>query len=238
MGKIFKGIVATHNQEELAKLLEKLISTDKIEILAFFGNGCMVIQAAQKYKPDFLLLDASLKDHSAIEILKISREKLEKDIKVIIFCDKEQDIGYQLAKKYKADLILERAVFDKDIVCQIKKVCQCSKAFEEEGVDEAEIIKTLEDFALEPSSKGFTYIKESLIYAIEHKNTSLMLKTIFSKLCEDHDISFGSIYYQIRKTISASWDNGLKDRLDVLLGYNRLQPTSFEILHLIYNFIS
>ena len=96
MEENYKGILAINKQEDLASLIEALTDKSNFELLACFNNGHMLKQTICKLEPDFLLLDLNLKGCCAVDILL----NPGKDTKILVACQEEDDIAYQLAVEH------------------------------------------------------------------------------------------------------------------------------------------
>lgn len=137
------------------------------------------------------------------------------------------------------DLITCLSTDKNQLIDQIEKACQCQDLQYKLHKTQKQVVRVLTDLGLDINTRGFTYIKDSLVYTKIEEETDLVVKIIFAQLCKKHGTSLSSIYYHVENTINKAWPYPLKDKLKEKLGYQGISPpTSFELIHLIHDFIS
>ena len=103
-----KIIIAYTHLGTTAEFLRRIMAENVLKVVACVSSGEKVLSLVRKYKPDFLVLDSALTGVCGLDILRQISAQIEDRPFIILYCEKQNDIYWQLAYRYSADLILEK----------------------------------------------------------------------------------------------------------------------------------
>lgn len=207
-----------------------------------------MLPLVKHYRPDFLIIDAALTGVNGIDILREVTSFNDVPF-IIMYCEEQNDIYWQLAYRYKADLILKKPVDPKYLLQQIQKVMSYGEKRYNNIIGYAPSVLELEkqatimlhNLGLPARFKGFHYIRLALQFVAQDSDKLFSVtKILYPQVGEKFGVTGRSVEHSISTAIQTIWRNNANDVLNQVLGCNlqeKYLPTNVEFISLLLDAI-
>ncbi|HOA31680.1 MAG: sporulation initiation factor Spo0A C-terminal domain-containing protein [Clostridia bacterium] len=239
-----KIIIAYTHLGTTAEFLRRIMAENVLKVVACVSSGEKVLSLVRKYKPDFLVLDSALTGVCGLDILRQISAQIEDRPFIIMYCEKQNDIYWQLAYRYSADLILEKPADPAGLIEKIytyltskqDPICIDDCDFTSRCL-EVKVTKVLYTLGLPPNFKGFHYLRHALILvAQDSEKLFSVTKILYSQIAEQFGVSNRSVEHSIQTAIQSIWNScnfeNLKEALGFTINTNQ-SPTNVEFISLL-----
>lgn len=240
-------IIAYTHLGTTAEFVRRIMTDDMLKVVACVSTGEKVLSLVRKYRPDFLVLDSALSGVCGLDILRQISAQIDDKPFIIIYCERHNDIYWQLAYKYNADLILEKPANPSNLIEHIYKYLDIHKnSLESICIDdcrykhdclETKVTKILYTLGLPPKFKGFHYLRHALILvAQDNEKLFSVTKILYSQVAEKFGVSNRSVEHSIQTAIQCIWNSNNLDNLQEVLGFTikiNHSPTNVEFISLL-----
>lgn len=256
MDKKLKVLIADANQTESEKLAETL--ADELEIASVVNDGVRAVEDIMKYHPDVVVIDTMLPMIDGLGVIEKCREKLsDKDMpsfivttfigtQKLIECINHMEVDYCIMKPFQPDILLHRIeqitrmkYMNQQIQYQQRREIRDSRNFDTAKYDiRQDVTKIIRDLGIPAHIKGYQYIREGIIMAIEDVNMmNYITKLLYPTIAKKYKTTSSSVERAIRHAIEVAWNRGRIDVLEDLFGYTvsagKGKPTNSEFIALI-----
>lgn len=248
MSKIAKILIAYSNSKKITEMVKTFIQDSNLRVVACLNSGDKVLPLVKHYNPDFLIIDTALSGVNGLDILREVTSFNEVPF-VIIYCEEQNDIYWQLSLRYKADLVLQKPVDPKFLLGQIQNV-MCLKENKPNKIMcfsfsvsdmEKQITVLLHNLGLPARQKGFHYLRQALQYvALDSDKLFAVTKILYPLVGEKFGVTGRSVEHSISTAIHTIWKNNGKEELTEILGcslHNNTLPTNVEFISLLLDAI-
>lgn len=240
-----KIIIAYTHLGTSTKFVRRILEDNLLKVVACLNSGEKVLSLVRRYKPDFLVLDSSLAGICGLDILRNIVTQIENRPFIIMYCEKQNDIYWQLAYKYNADLILEKPADPTKLIEQMHKYLHTSKRqiisqddhLETPIALEKKVTKVLHSLGLPAKFKGFHYLRLALLLVVQDNEKLFSVsKILYPQVGEQFGVSSRSVEHSIQTAIQCIWNSNCKEDLEEALGFSISDdgsPTNVEFISLL-----
>ena len=256
MDKKLKVLIADANQTESEKLAETL--ADELEIASVVNDGVRAVEDIMKHHPDVVVIDTMLPMIDGLGVIEKCREKLsDKDMpsfivttfigtQKLIECINHMEVDYCIMKPFQPDILLHRIeqitrmkYINQQIQYQQRREIRDSRNFDTAKYDiRQDVTKIIRDLGIPAHIKGYQYIREGIIMAIEDVNMmNYITKLLYPTIAKKYKTTSSSVERAIRHAIEVAWNRGKVELLEEMFGYTisagKGKPTNSEFIALI-----
>ncbi|MCI5623252.1 MULTISPECIES: sporulation transcription factor Spo0A [Anaerostipes] len=256
MDRKLKVLIADSNQTETEKLAEEL--SQSLEVVATVFDGVMALESIRRLCPDVVVIDIMLPVIDGLGVIEKCREDLKNEKmpsfivttcignQKLIECINHMDIDYCIMKPFQTEILRHR-------IEQITRLHYVNQQIQygqmEVKADQGLIVsnqydirqdvtKIIRDLGIPAHIKGYQYIREGIIMAIEDVNMmNYITKLLYPSIAKKYKTTSSSVERAIRHAIEVAWNRGKVELLEEMFGYTisagKGKPTNSEFIALI-----
>lgn len=244
--------IADDNQRTVEMMTELLEQESDIEVIASADDGEEALRIIKEKQPDVVLLDIIMPKLDGIGVLeRLQTEDLSKRPIIIMVsamgqenvCEEAMELGasYFILKPFDLRTIIKQ-IKQAKIKQQIPERPFVSVPEKIHGLTEnqLEIIITnmIHEIGVPAHIKGYQYIREGIIMAIEDINMmNYITKLLYPTIAKKYKTTSSSVERAIRHAIEVAWSRGKVELLEEMFGYTissgKGKPTNSEFIALI-----
>lgn len=240
--------------EELKNKLQGEFGTVKTVL-----DGMTAINMITGEKPDVVLLDVMLPYIDGIGVIEKCRESMEYEqlpifivltsigTEKLIECVNHMDIDYCMMRPFKTEVLIHRIRQVAKIKGLDAKIIQreITKDHEQKRIVidyefrmKQDVTKIIRDLGIPAHIKGYQYIREGILMAIEDLNMmNYITKLLYPSIAKKYKTTSSSVERAIRHAIEVAWNRGKVELLEEMFGYTisagKGKPTNSEFIALI-----
>lgn len=240
--------------EELEVRLQK-----DFDVVETALDGIKAVDSIVTQKPDVVLIDIMLPYIDGIGVIERCRECMEYDqlpvfivltsigTEKLIECVNHMDIDYCMMRPFQYEVLSHRIKQVAKIKGLDQKITQKEIRFERKDhktvVDydfnvKQDVTKIIRDLGIPAHIKGYQYIREGIIMAIEDINMmNYITKLLYPSIAKKYKTTSSSVERAIRHAIEVAWSRGKVELLEEMFGYTisagKGKPTNSEFIALI-----
>lgn len=256
MEKKLKVLIADANSADSEKLAENL--RDELEIVSVVNDGVRAVEDIMKHHPDVVVIDIILPMIDGLGVIEKCREKLSGDdipsfivttfigTQKLIECINHMEIDYCIMKPFQPEILLHRIeqitrmkYMNQQIQYQQRTRNTDQSSFDATEYDiRQDVTKIIRDLGIPAHIKGYQYIREGIIMAIEDVNMmNYITKLLYPTIAKKYKTTSSSVERAIRHAIEVAWNRGKVELLEEMFGYTisagKGKPTNSEFIALI-----
>lgn len=256
MDRKLKVLIADSNERESEQLAREL--SQELEVVATVHDGIRALEAIQELCPDIAVIDIMLPMIDGLGVIEKCRESISDDkipsfivttfigTQKLIECINHMNIDYCIMKPFQPGILLHRI----EQITRLKYVnLQIQFQQKNKKNDENQMIytqynirqdvtKIIRDLGIPAHIKGYQYIREGIIMAIEDVNMmNYITKLLYPSIAKKYKTTSSSVERAIRHAIEVAWNRGKVELLEEMFGYTisagKGKPTNSEFIALI-----
>lgn len=257
--KKLKIFIVDGDVSEAEELENKL--QGEFDIVETALDGIKAIDGILNKKPDVVLIDIMLPYIDGIGVIEKCRECMEYELlpvfivltsigtEKLIECVNHMDIDYCMMRPFKNEVLshrikqvakikgLEHRVIQREKEKNFKKSNQTT-VIDYEFHMKQDVTKIIRDLGIPAHIKGYQYIREGIIMAIEDINMmNYITKLLYPTIAKKYKTTSSSVERAIRHAIEVAWSRGKVELLEEMFGYTisagKGKPTNSEFIALI-----
>ena len=257
--KKLKIFIVDGDVSEAEELENKL--QGEFDIVETALDGIKAIDGILNKKPDVVLIDIMLPYIDGIGVIEKCRECMEYEqlpvfivltsigTEKLIECVNHMDIDYCMMRPFKNEVLSHRIKQVAKIkgldhrVIQREKEKNFKKSNQTTVIDyefhmKQDVTKIIRDLGIPAHIKGYQYIREGIIMAIEDINMmNYITKLLYPTIAKKYKTTSSSVERAIRHAIEVAWSRGKVELLEEMFGYTisagKGKPTNSEFIALI-----
>lgn len=259
MEKKLKVLIVDGDVSEVEILKVRLQQEFDVVETAF--DGVKAIEDITKYVPDVVLVDIMLPQIDGIGVIEKCREQMEYSqlpvfivltsigTEKLIECINHMDVDYCMMRPFKQEVLIHRIKQVAKIKGLDQKIRQREKEQKVSGKRQRTVLdyefnikqdvtKIIRDLGIPAHIKGYQYIREGIIMAIEDINMmNYITKLLYPTIAKKYKTTSSSVERAIRHAIEVAWNRGKVELLEEMFGYTvsagKGKPTNSEFIALI-----
>ena len=259
MEKKLKVLIVDGDVSEAEILKVRLQQEFDVVETAF--DGVKAIEDITKYVPDVVLVDIMLPQIDGIGVIEKCREQMEYSqlpvfivltsigTEKLIECINHMDVDYCIIRPFKQEVLIHRIKQVAKIKGLDQKIRQREKEQKVSGKRQRTVLdyefnikqdvtKIIRDLGIPAHIKGYQYIREGIIMAIEDINMmNYITKLLYPTIAKKYKTTSSSVERAIRHAIEVAWNRGKVELLEEMFGYTvsagKGKPTNSEFIALI-----
>ena len=224
-------------------------------------DGVKAIDDITRKTPDVVLVDIMLPQIDGIGVIEKCRERMQYDqlpifivltsigTEKLIECINHMDVDYCMMRPFRKEVLIHRI----KQVAKIKGLDQKIHLREKEQSIERkkqrtvldyqfnikqDVTKIIRDLGIPAHIKGYQYIREGILMAIEDINMmNYITKLLYPTIAKKYKTTSSSVERAIRHAIEVAWSRGKVELLEEMFGYTisagKGKPTNSEFIALI-----
>lgn len=224
-------------------------------------DGIKAIELINEQKPDVVLVDIMLPQIDGIGVIEKCQEQMAYEqlpvfivltsigTEKLIECINHMDVDYCMMRPFKKDVLIQRIKQVAKIKGLDQKVRQRESAQKIEPKSQKvvldyefhmkqDVTKIIRDLGIPAHIKGYQYIREGIIMAIEDINMmNYITKLLYPTIAKKYKTTSSSVERAIRHAIEVAWNRGKVELLEEMFGYTvsagKGKPTNSEFIALI-----
>ena len=196
-----KVMVADDNIE-LNSMYCKFLTNDKnVEVVSSTLDGETTLKEYLKFRPDLLLLDLDMPKKNGLEIInQLSYDTSEKNKCNIIVISGSSEMRFNLFNTAKVYRIIPKPT-SPDRVLEIINEYDRENSISE-ILSEKKISSLLFDLDIQPYSKNYEYLVDSILIAYKKPYTLRNIKLLYEEIGRKNDINPTQVKWVIRNSIN------------------------------------
>lgn len=247
-------LIANSNDYE-AEILSKDLS-QTFEITAITHDGEETVTSILNLHPDVVIIDIILPSIDGPGVIETCKTNLDKNNipsfivtasqstqKFIQFINPE-DIDYYIIKPFQSHILSQRIQQIVRLKHMNHQIQQLSKDHEldffcptSSQYIRQDVTKLIRDLGIPAHLKGYQYIREAIIMAIEDINAiNYVTKLLYPSIAKKYHTTSSSVERAIRHAIDIVWNKGNIELLNKMIGYSihshSRKPTNSEFIAL------
>ena len=243
-----------------AEILESELEKE-FHVAGVAFDGVKAIDEITRKVPDVVLVDIMLPQIDGIGVIEKCRERMRYEelpifivltsigTEKLIECINHMDVDYCMMRPFKKEVLIHRI----KQVAKIKGLDQKIHLREQEQNFERkkqrtvldyqfnikqDVTKIIRDLGIPAHIKGYQYIREGILMAIEDINMmNYITKLLYPTIAKKYKTTSSSVERAIRHAIEVAWNRGKVELLEEMFGYTvsagKGKPTNSEFIALI-----
>ena len=243
-----------------AEILEERLK-EEFEVVGAVFDGVKAIEEITTQTPDVVLVDIMLPHIDGIGVIEKCREQIAYDqlpvfivltsigTEKLIECINHMDVDYCMMRPFKKEVLIHR-------IKQVAKIKGLDQKIRQRGKEQRlerrkqktvldyefnmkqDVTKIIRDLGIPAHIKGYQYIREGIIMAIEDINMmNYITKLLYPTIAKKYKTTSSSVERAIRHAIEVAWNRGKVELLEEMFGYTisagKGKPTNSEFIALI-----
>lgn len=200
-------------------------------------NGKAILDSILNDNPDVVLVDLTLPDTDALDVIRRARETYVRIPAFIVVSDIRNSFVERQVIEGGASYFLSKPYDLEELPSIVKSVCRTPIA---QNCADTEIIVTdvIQKLGVPAHIKGYHYLRTAILSAIENnKLMECVTKLLYPSVAQKYDTTSSRVERAIRHAIEIAWDRGNTETLNSFFGYSvdnyRGRPTNSEFIALI-----
>lgn len=257
MEKKLKILIVDGDVSE-AEVLESDLKKD-FDVMATAFDGVKAIKQIKVQMPDVVLVDIMLPQIDGIGVIEKCREQMAYDelplfivltsigTEKLLECINHMDVDYCMMRPFKKEVLIHRIKqvakmkgFDQKVRKREQNLGRKKqkKVLDYEFHMKQDVTKIIRDLGIPAHIKGYQYIREGIIMAIEDMNMmNYITKLLYPTIAKKYKTTSSSVERAIRHAIEVAWTRGKVELLEEMFGYTisagKRKPTNSEFIALI-----
>ncbi len=244
--KTIKLVLLDVNEDTLADYADYFGHKENYEVCASANDGAEGIKAIEVHKPDFVILNLTLKGIDGFGVMEeIKRREIRTEFIVLgLFGDDSiinrvmsRGARYYLIKPVSAEIIDARIA---DILSETNKSAYAEGVREKKratSIDE-KISSIFISIGIPPHIKGYNYLREGIKMAVSEPSLiNNVTKMLYPRIAERYDTTASKVERAIRHAIEVAWNRGRVDAINAIFGVRvyigNEKPTNSEFIALV-----
>lgn len=196
-----KVMIADDNID-LNSMYCKFLTNDKsIEVVSSTTDGETTLDEYLKHKPDLLLLDLDMPKINGLEIInKLSYDTTEKSKCNIIIISGSTEMRFQLLNTAKVYRIIPKPTSPQHVLDVIKEFDKENSI--SEVLSTKKISDLLIDLNIQPYSKNYDYLIDSILIAYKKPFVLRNIKLLYEEIGRKNNVSPTQVKWIIRNSIN------------------------------------
>lgn len=196
-----KVMIADDNID-LNSMYCKFLTNDKsIEVVSSTTDGETTLDEYLKHKPDLLLLDLDMPKINGLEIInKLSYDTTEKSKCNIIVISGSTEMRFQLLNTVKVYRIIPKPTSPQHVLDVIKEFDKENSI--SEVLSTKKISDLLIDLNIQPYSKNYDYLIDSILIAYKKPFVLRNIKLLYEEIGRKNNVSPTQVKWIIRNSIN------------------------------------
>ena len=233
----------------------------EFDIVGTVFDGMKAVDEIIRKKPEVVLIDIMLPYIDGVGVIEKCRECMEYEqlpvfivltsigTEKLIECVNHMDIDYCMMRPFKNEVLcrrikqvakikgLDQKIIQKETENNFKKNDQRT-VIDHEFHMKQDVTKIIRDLGIPAHIKGYQYIREGIIMAIEDINMmNYITKLLYPTIAKKYKTTSSSVERAIRHAIEVAWSRGKVELLEEMFGYTissgKGKPTNSEFIALI-----
>lgn len=250
-------VMIVDDNKEFVKLLKMYINSQSdMEVVCVANDGKNVSELIRVHRPDILLLDIIMPEKDGLTVLEEISNDNDMVIPTIIvmsaigqerITQKAISLGatYYVVKPFDMSTLVDRL---RDLIAPEivpiestnSTVCytNMNTTVPMRANIEVRVTKIIHDVGVPAHIKGYQYIREAIILAIENEEViNSITKVLYPTLAKKFETTPSRVERAIRHAIEVAWNRGQIEMHDKIFGYtvnsNKGKPTNSEFIAMI-----
>ena len=239
-----KLVLLDVNEESLSEFNDYFSERKNYRICASTNDGSEGIKEIVEHKPDFVILNLTLKGIDGFGVMEeVRRREIETDFIVLGLFGDDKIIARVMARGAKYYLI--KPVSPQILESRMEDILsERTSGFTE--VKEKRRIATLDEkissifisIGIPPHIKGYNYLREGIKMAVDSPAViNNVTKVLYPKIAEKYETSASKVERAIRHAIEVAWNRGRTDAINAIFGVRvyigNEKPTNSEFIALV-----
>lgn len=232
----------------------------EFDIVGTVFDGMKAVDEIIRKKPEVVLIDIMLPYIDGVGVIEKCRECMEYEqlpvfivltsigTEKLIECVNHMDIDYCMMRPFKNEVLcrrikqvakikgLDQKIIQKETENNFKKNDQRT-VIDHEFHMKQDVTKIIRDLGIPAHIKGYQYIREGIIMAIEDINMmNYITKLLYPTIAKKYKTTSSSVERAIRHAIEVAWSRGKVELLEEMFGYTissgKGKPTNSEFIAL------
>lgn len=256
MDKKLKVLVADSNETEAKRLANEL--SQNMEVVACVFDGVRALESICELNPEVVIIDIMLPMIDGLGVIEKCRESYEEDkipsfivttyigTQKLIECVNHMNVDYCIMKPFQPSILVHRIeqinrIKYMDYQIQGRERIEIKRRNSENTTQydiRQDVTKIIRDLGIPAHIKGYQYIREGIIMAIEDVNMmNYITKLLYPSIAKKYKTTSSSVERAIRHAIEVAWNRGKVELLEEMFGYTisagKGKPTNSEFIALI-----
>ena len=233
-----KVLLADANENFRMLLQEAIEKTDEFAVVGSAGDGMEILQLAQKWNPDLILLDIVLPGLDGFSVMKRLRAQGINSPKIILisaFCsDATVAEGLELGAYY----FMTKPCEENSLLDRMRAACQTPEAKEHPAELKNLVTSIIHEIGVPAHIKGYQYLREAIMIAVDDMDViNAVTKVLYPEVAKRFSTTPSRVERAIRHAIEVAWDRGDLETLQKFFGYTvsntKGKPTNSEFIAMI-----
>ena len=233
-----KVLISSDNEKVYAKC-STLLSSYGYEVTLVPREGTQVVAAIKEQSYDVVLMEATMAQCDAVEVLKLVRK--DPDIKLPLFMvvsfpnvvlERElcsYGCDYFFIRPVDVDTIVKRVISFTEAAINILKESTQQKNAQQANLREF-VAEMLHDIGVPSHLKGYHYIRDAIIMVVESPNILSIMKELYPAVANKNSSTLSNVERSMRTAIMAAWNRGDKKMLRAHFAYAHSKPKNSEFI--------
>ena len=250
-----KVLVVDDNSRIVNLLKDAITKETDMDVIATAADGEEALKKIEIHNPDVVLLDLIMPRLDGLGVMERLKEKkkITSVPKIIVISAVSQEsvtenafalgAAYYILKPFDTQMVLSRirtAVNEESAQNHvINTVYENGKNMLKKSYNlEADVTDIIHEIGVPAHIKGYQYIREGIIMAIEDINMmNYITKLLYPTIAKKYKTTSSSVERAIRHAIEVAWSRGKVELLEEMFGYTissgKGKPTNSEFIALI-----
>ncbi len=249
-----KKVMILDDNKDFLEILRNYVDTkEELEVVCYDYDGKNADKLITEYNPDIILLDIVMPEKDGLNVLEdmAKRENYKMPLVVVMSSIGQEKITqtaislgamYYVVKPFDIKKLVDRVVeliVESDVGdLKITQSAAITKHEIEKNNIEAKVTKTIHDIGVPAHIKGYQYVREAIIMAVEDEEIiNAVTKSLYPRLAQKYKTTPSRVERAIRHAIEVAWNRGQIEVHDKIFGYtvnsNKGKPTNSEFIAMI-----
>lgn len=247
------NVAIADDNEKMLNMLEEVVSLDnELQVVGKARNGEEICRIIKNKQPDVVLLDLIMPNMDGLTVMeKINHDKsIKKQPYFIVVTAIGQETITEDAFARGANYYILKPFNNEMLINRIKTVRKLSSNSQKRSEEvrpaspvkkeslEARITDMLHEIGIPAHIKGYHYLRESIMMAVEDMDIlNAITKILYPTVAKKYKTTSSRVERAIRHAIEVAWSRGKIDTLEDLFGYTvsngKGKPTNSEFIALL-----
>lgn len=207
-------------------------------------DGTLLLEAIRNEQPDVVVMDASMRNIDALEVLKRTQENTLKKPLFIVCTAFDNSAQERQLMEAGASLYLLKPFESSMLLNRIEALLAATHSFLNPRMggpdDDLEVVITdiIHQIGVPAHIKGYHYLREAILLSVEDKEMlESVTKVLYPTVAKKFNTTASRVERAIRHAIEIAWDRGDLDTINSFFGYTvntcKGKPTNSEFIALI-----
>ena len=231
-------MLADAGEEYRTLLRTAMEETGEYTVVTSVGDGAEALEAARRFKPDLLVMDAVLPGLDGLSVLRRVREE-QPQLRVILISAFCSDAVLSEAVELGADYFLPKPFTAEALLDRMRSLFLLSALPEDRsGRLKNRVTAVIHEIGVPAHIKGYQYLREAILIAVEDMEViNAVTKVLYPAVARRFSTTPSRVERAIRHAIEVAWDRGDLEVLQKYFGYTvsntKGKPTNSEFIAMI-----